>query len=101
METLPKSSPTATQERILVVDDNEDLVEMLSAVLSLEGYDPLPAYNGHDAIAAMKEYQPHLVLLDRALPDFDGLEVCERMKAVDPARFLPVIMVTAKAHRDD
>jgi signal transduction histidine kinase len=87
--------------RILVVDDNEDLVEMLSTVLSLEGYDPVPAYNGQDAVKALLEYRPSLVLLDRALPDFDGLEVCARMKAVDPSRFLPVIMVTAAAHRDD
>jgi signal transduction histidine kinase len=100
METLTLSS-RAIADRILVVDDNEDLVEMLSAVLSLEGYRPIPAYNGQDAIDAMKEHQPDLVLLDRALPDSDGLQICERMKAVDPLRFLPVIMVTAKAHRDD
>lgn len=98
MDTLPSSSRSA--DRILVVDDNEDLVEMLSAVLSLEGYDPIPAYNGRDAVDAMKQ-RPQLVLLDRALPDLDGLEVCERIKAVDPSGFLPVIMVTAKAHRDD
>jgi signal transduction histidine kinase len=88
-------------EKILVVDDNEDLVEMLSAVLSLEGYEPIPAYNGREAIDAMQTHQPHLVLLDRGLPDADGLDICERIKALDPMRFLPVIMVTAKAHRDD
>ena len=86
---------------ILVVDDNEDLVEMLSAVLSLEGYDPIPAYSGQEAVNAMNDHDPVLVLLDRSLPDFDGLDVCARIKAVDPARFLPVIMVTAAAHRDD
>jgi signal transduction histidine kinase len=101
MDSLLTNARTATADRVLVVDDNEDLVEMLSAVLSLEGYDPIPAYTGQDAVAAMKEHQPQLVLLDRALPDSDGLDVCARMKAVDPLRFLPVIMVTAKAHRDD
>ncbi len=101
MDIPPNGSHAATTERILVVDDNEDLVEMLSAVLSLEGYDPIPAYNGEDAISAMKEHNPQLVLLDRALPDYDGIEVCARMKEVDPTGFLPVIMVTAKAHRDD
>jgi signal transduction histidine kinase len=101
LNTTPSSPDDTTVDKILVVDDNEDLVEMLSAVLSLEGYHPVPAYNGHEAIEAMKEHQPHLVLLDRALPDLDGLEVCERIKALDPMRFLPVIMVTAKAHRDD
>jgi len=101
MDSSVNQTGDPAPERILVVDDNEDLVEMLSAVLSLEGYHPIPAYNGGDAVEAMKAHQPHLVLLDRALPDFDGLEVCARMKAVDPMRFLPVIMVTAKAHRDD
>ncbi len=101
MDIPPNGSHAPTTERILVVDDNEDLVEMLSAVLSLEGYDPIPAYNGEDAISAMKEHNPQLVLLDRALPDYDGIEVCARMKEVDPTGFLPVIMVTAKAHRDD
>jgi signal transduction histidine kinase len=101
MDSLVHAPGISAVDRILVVDDNEDLVEMLSAVLSLEGYDPIPAYNGHDAVEAMKAHQPQLVLLDRALPDSDGLDVCARMKAVDPMRFLPVIMVTAKAHRDD
>lgn len=103
MDTLTRSSRSSRStaaDRILVVDDNEDLVELLSAVLSLEGYQPFPAYNGQDAIAAMRE-QPDLVLLDRALPDSDGVEICARLKAIDPGRFLPVIMVTAKAHRDD
>jgi signal transduction histidine kinase len=101
MDLLVPEGTVEASGRVLVVDDNEDLVEMLSAVLSLEGYDPIPAYTGHDAVEAMKEHQPQLVLLDRALPDSDGLDVCARMKAVDPMRFLPVIMVTAKAHRDD
>lgn len=99
METPTNSSRSA--DRILVVDDNEDLVEMLSAVLDLEGYQTFPAYNGLDAVAALREHGPDLVLLDRALPDSDGLQICARMKAADPSRFLPVIMVTAAAHRDD
>jgi two-component system, sensor histidine kinase and response regulator len=101
MDMMPQASSAAPLNRILVVDDNEDLVEMLSAVLSLEGYEPFPAYNGADAIAAMAAHDPHLVLLDRALPDLDGLEVCARIKDVDAGRFLPVIMVTAAARRDD
>ena len=101
MNIVPNLVRPAAPERILVVDDNEDLVEMLSAVLGLEGYDTIPAYNGHDAVEAMRLHQPQLVLLDRALPDADGVDVCARMKSVDPLRFLPVIMVTAKAHRDD
>ncbi|HXT35828.1 MAG TPA: ATP-binding protein [Chloroflexota bacterium] len=101
MQMLSEAHNPPSVPRILVVDDNEDLVEMLSAVLNLEGYAPFPAYTGFDAIQAMQEIGPELVLLDRALPDLDGLEVCSRIKGVDPSRFLPVIMVTAAAHRED
>ena len=101
MQMLASAHNPPTIPRILVVDDNEDLVEMLSAVLNLEGYAPFSAYTGADAIQAMREIGPELVLLDRALPDLDGLEVCSRLKDVDPSRFLPVIMVTAAAHRED
>src|SRR5579863_7014069 len=90
MDTFTLSSPPPAG-RILVVDDNEDLVEMLSAVLNLEGYHPIAAFNGREAVAAMAE-APDLVLLDRALPDSDGLQVCAQLKSVDPMRFLPVIM---------
>src|ERR1700690_3776514 len=99
MDTLDASLPS-NAVRILVFDDNEDLVEMLCAVLPLEGYHPIPAFDGRQAVAAMVE-DPDLVLLDRALPDSDGVQVCQQLKGVDPLRFLPVIMVTAKAHRDD
>jgi two-component system sensor histidine kinase/response regulator len=99
MNSLARSS-VQPGGRILVVDDNEDLVEMLSVVLNLEGYQPIPAYNGREALQALSQ-APDLVLLDRALPDSDGLQICTQLKAADPLRFLPVIMVTAKAHRDD
>ncbi len=86
---------------ILVCDDHEDIVEMLVAVLELEGYAPVAAYCGMDALDAMRRQPIDLVLLDKAMPDLDGFEVCKRIKDMFPARFLPVILVTAKADKSD
>ncbi len=86
---------------ILVCDDHEDIVEMLVAVLELEGYASIAAYCGMDALDAMRRQPIDLVLLDKAMPDLDGFDVCRRIKEMFPARFLPVILVTAKADRSD
>jgi len=90
--------PTAT---ILVCDDHADIVDMLVSVLQLEGFQPVPAYCGTDALHAVQQRHIDLVLLDKAMPDIDGLEVCRQIKEMFPLRFLPVILVTAKAHRQD
>jgi DNA-binding response OmpR family regulator len=90
--------PTAT---ILVCDDHAEIVDMLVSVLQLEGFQPVPAYCGADALHAVQQRHIDLVLLDKALPDIDGFEVCRRIKEMFALRFLPVILVTAKAHRQD
>ncbi len=86
---------------ILVCDDHEDIVDMLVSVLEMEGYDPVPAYGGAQALDAMRRLPIDLVLLDKAMPDIDGFEVCRRIKDMFPGRFLPVILVTAKADKSD
>jgi len=90
--------PTAT---ILVCDDHAEIVEMLVSVLQLEGFQPVPAYCGADALHAVQQRHIDLVLLDKAMPDIDGFEVCRRIKEMFALRFLPVILVTAKAHKQD
>ena len=91
-------APTAT---VLVCDDHEDIVEMIVSVLELEGFRPLPAYCGAEALDIVSHRHVDLVLLDKAMPDIDGFEVCRRIKEQFPLRFLPVILVTAKAHKQD
>jgi signal transduction histidine kinase/CheY-like chemotaxis protein len=90
--------PTAT---ILVCDDHAEIVDMLVSVLQLEGFQPIPAYCGADALHAVQQRHIDLVLLDKAMPDIDGFEVCRRIKEMFALRFLPVILVTAKAHKQD
>jgi adenylate cyclase len=90
-----------TPPRILVVDDTPANVHILKLRLAAQGYDVLTAADGEAALAAARESQPDLILLDVMMPKVDGLEVCRQLRA-DPAfPFTPIIMVTAKADPKD
>lgn len=79
--------------RVLIVDDEEPVVEVLSDYFTSQGYAVRTARNGTDALAAVKRSRPDIVLLDVRMPGIDGVEVLRRIRATDGA--LPVIMVTA------
>jgi class 3 adenylate cyclase/CheY-like chemotaxis protein len=85
----------------MVVDDTPANVRMLEARLAREGYEVIVAHDGEQALAAAREAQPDLILLDIMMPKIDGIEVCRRLKS-DPAfPFTPVIMVTALSDSKD
>jgi len=83
-------------ERILVVDDDQDIVEMLADILELEGFHTISAFNGEEALEKTKAEKPDLILLDIMMPDIDGFEVCEKLKDDSETKDIPVVMVTAK-----
>jgi two-component system OmpR family response regulator len=85
--------------RVLVVDDEANLTELLSMALRYEGWEVQTAGTGLKAVRAAKEFQPDAVVLDMMLPDFDGLEVLRRMRADSPA--VPVLFLTAKDAVED
>ncbi len=102
------TSPTAsaklqridgTPVRVLVVDDEANLTELLAMALRYEGWEVRAAGSGTAAVKAAREFQPDAVVLDMMLPDFDGLEVLRRMRADDPA--VPVLFLTAKDAVED
>ncbi|HTW16355.1 MAG TPA: response regulator transcription factor [Nocardioides sp.] len=93
--TRPDGSPL----RVLVVDDEVNIAELISMALRYEGWQVTTAHTGTKAVAAAKEAQPDAVVLDMMLPDFDGLEVLRRMRGVDPG--LPVVFLTAKDAVED
>lgn len=98
----PVSAVPAEQQRILIVEDEPDLVQILQYNLAREGYVTSSAATGLDALAqAGRHPQPHLVLLDLMLPDMSGKEVCRRLRGDDGTRDVPVIMVTAKGEEID
>ena len=79
--------------RVLVVDDDTDLAEMLGIVLRSEGMEPLFFHNGKDAMPAFRRECPDLVLLDLMLPGLDGLAVCRLLRAEST---VPIVMLTAR-----
>jgi len=86
---------TPARGRILIVDDEPAGREVLGSLLSVEPYDLTFANDGHEALAAIAQTPPDLMLLDVMMPGLDGLEVCRRVRADTPLRELPVILVTA------
>jgi len=84
--------------RILVVDDDTALAEMIGIVLRAEGFEPFFSADGTDAVDAFHRSKPDLVLLDLMLPGIDGIEVCSRIRSESG---VPIIMLTAKSDTAD
>ncbi|ASR38448.1 DNA-binding response regulator [Prauserella marina] len=85
--------------RVLVVDDEASLAELLSMALRMEGWEIRTAADGRSAVNLAREFKPDVVVLDVMLPDFDGLEVLRRLRADKPE--LPVLLLTAKDAVED
>lgn len=88
-------------EKILVVDDEEHIVELLQFNLSNVGYKVITANNGIDALKKVKENKPDLLLLDLMLPGMDGLDVCKEVKRDKETSKTSIIMLTAKSEELD
>lgn len=90
-----------TQPRILIVEDNIEVAEMLDFFFSSHGYEVLVAYDGETAIRTCRTDLPSLVLLDVGLPDIDGFTVCRQLRQTTRARNLPVIFATKRDRKAD
>jgi two-component system phosphate regulon response regulator PhoB len=89
------------KKKILVVDDEEDILELVRYNLAKEGYQVACVTSGEQALKEMKERVPDLILLDLMLPGLDGLDVCRRLKNDPATNAIPVIMLTAKGEDAD
>ena len=87
--------------KILVIEDEHSLVEVLSCNLEREGFEVLVAYDGQEGLRQAQLKLPDLVVLDLMLPNKPGLEVCRELKLGPRTREIPIIMVTAKAEESD
>jgi two-component system response regulator MtrA len=96
----PSAPPSdyATKGRVLVVDDDASLAEMLTIVLRQEGFDSRMCLRGDRALAEFHDYRPDLVLLDLMLPGKDGIDVCKEIRAESG---VPIVMLTAKGDTVD
>jgi len=84
--------------KILVVDDEERIIEVVKAYLEKEGYEVITAVNGEEAVRLFKENTIHLVVLDLMLPKLSGEQVCTRLREFS---HVPIIMLTAKVEEED
>ncbi|GAA3458443.1 response regulator transcription factor [Saccharothrix longispora] len=91
--------PDGSPVRVLVVDDESTLAELMSMALRMEKWEVRTALDGTSAVRVAREFRPDVVVLDVMLPDFDGLEVLRRLRADLPA--LPVLFLTAKDAVED
>src|SRR5262249_11847252 len=92
---------TMTKPRILIIEDERALTDVLSYNLQREGYEPIVANDGQEGLRKAQTLLPDAVLLDLMLPVRNGLEVCRELRSGDRTRNLPIIMLTAKAEETD
>ncbi|WIM71515.1 MtrAB system response regulator MtrA [Corynebacterium suedekumii] len=84
--------------KILVVDDDPSISDMLGLVLETEGFEPIPVMDGTEAVGAFREHQPDLILLDLMLPGMNGVDIC---RAIRQESSVPIVMLTAKTDTVD
>ena len=89
------------KKKILVVDDEADLVETVRFPLEMEGFTVLVSYNGEDALNQARKEKPDLILLDLMLPKLDGYKVCRLLKFDEKYKHIPILMLTAKTQEKD
>jgi len=84
-------------KRIVVADDDPDLVALMTVPLTKRGYEIAAGANGEEAIDLVRRYRPDLVILDVCMPLLDGLEACRRLKDDEQLKHIPVMLITATA----
>ena len=96
-----QTAPASRKRTILVVDDEKDIVDLITYNLQRNGYDVLCALNGTEALELAQKHLPDLVVLDLMLPGIDGTEVARRLKSDARTAGVPIIMLTAKGEETD
>jgi two-component system, OmpR family, response regulator VicR len=86
---------------ILCIEDEEEMIDLIRLILTRRGFNVLGANGGKEGLEAIRQKHPDLILLDLMMPDMDGWEVYQQMKADEATKNIPVIVVTAKAQSID
>ncbi len=87
------------KQRLLLIEDDYDVAEMLLMYFTSQGYDTLHADNGTDGVALARSQFPNLILLDIMLPDMDGYDVCLRLRRMALTKFIPILFLTQRDER--
>ena len=83
------------KSRILVVDDDKDILDLVSLILNIHGFEPIPFTSGYGFIEKVMEVKPKIILLDVQLGDFDGRILCKQIKEIKEHSGIPVILFSA------
>jgi two-component system alkaline phosphatase synthesis response regulator PhoP len=88
-------------KKILIIEDDDHIIELLKFNVQNNGYDVICAMDGNDGLSKAINELPDLILLDLMLPGIDGIDICNRLKNKDRTKDIPIIMLTAKGHETD
>lgn len=89
------------KKKVLLTDDEPNIVRVVSARLKAHGYEVAEAYDGEEALAKIDTEKPDILLLDIMLPKMDGFEVCSRIRSSEAYRNIPIILFSAKTQEED
>jgi len=92
---------STTAKSILCIEDESEMIDLMRLILGRRGYEVRGATSGMDGLKLIREEKPDLILLDLMMPEMDGWEVYQQIKADEKTRDIPVIVVTAKAQSID
>lgn len=95
------ANPAAGRLRVLIIEDERDLVDILTYNLRREGYDTFVAHDGQEGLRKAQTLLPDLILLDVMLPGLSGTEVCRELRAGERTRHLPIIILSARSEEAD
>jgi two-component system alkaline phosphatase synthesis response regulator PhoP len=98
---IEKRQTVLKTEKIVVIEDEADILEVIAYNLKREGYDVVTSTSGEDGLEKIERTKPNLVVLDLMLPEIDGIELCRKLKSDPVTQSIPVIMVTAKGEESD
>lgn len=88
-------------KKVLIVDDEQDIVESLKFVLETAGFECHCAYNGEDGLNSAREVLPDLIILDVMMPKINGFKICRLLKYDNKYKNIPILMVTARSQNED
>ena len=93
--------PSLTPKKILIVEDEADIAQLVKLYLEKDGFRPTIAKTGVEGLKLVKAERPDMVILDLMLPEMDGLEICKKIRTSIDTALLPIMMLTAKAEESD
>jgi two-component system phosphate regulon response regulator PhoB len=101
LKSLARENKTMSQPRILIIEDERQLVQSLEWYFDRDGFQVFSAHDGTDGLRKAQTLLPDVILLDLMLPGMSGLEVCKQLRASEKTKHLPIIMLTAKSEEAD